>query len=183
MSLSLVDILFLITVVLLVLSGLRNGAVLSLISLVGLPIGLAAAYYYGPAFAMLLANNGLSVTPLIAYGVLVLGVVLIVHIIGHMVHGVVKSLPVISQADALLGGAIGFVEAWLLWLFLLIVLGTFLGSAQAAIHAGSQTIPGFSIQVSQLTQWHNFYNQAVTNSLFAKVNGFFIKALPNLPQP
>jgi hypothetical protein len=36
-------------------------------------------------------------------------------------------------------------------------------------------------------QWHDFYNQAVTNSLFAKVNGFFVTELPELkiktPQP
>ena len=181
MNLGLVDILFLVTVVLMVFNGLRNGAVFSLVSLIGLPIGLGVAYYYGPQFTRLLAANGLPATPLISYSVLFLGTVLIVHIIGNLIRGVVKRVPLISQGDTLLGGVIGFVEAWLLWVFLLMLLGAFLGSVETTINQGTHVIPGLNIQVAQFQSWHDFYNQAVTNSLFAKVNGFFVKSLPALP--
>lgn len=181
MNLSLIDILFLVTVLLLVFNGLRNGAILSLVSLIGLPIGLGVAYYDGPQLTRLLAANGLPATPLISYIILFFGCVFIIHIIGNMIRSVVKSIPLISQGDTLLGGAVGFVEAWLLWVFLLMILGTFLGTTQATINQGMHVIPGLNIQVAQFQSWHDFYNQAVTNSLFAKVNGFFVKALPALP--
>jgi len=181
MKLNLIDILFLVTVVLLVFNGLRNGAVFSLVGLIGLPIGLGVAYYYGPQLTRLLAENGLPATPLISYIVLFFGSVLIIHIIGNMIRGLVKSIPLISQADTLLGGAIGFVEAWLLWVFLLMVLGAFLGATQDTINQGTHVVSGLNVQVTQFQSWHDFYNQAVTDSLFAKVNGFFIKVLPTLP--
>ena len=181
MTLGLVDILFLVTVVLLVFNGLRNGAVFSLVSLIGLPIGLGVAYYYGPQFTRMLAENGLPATPLISYILLFFGTVIIVHIIGNMIRGVVKRIPLISQGDTLLGGAIGFVEAWLLWLFLLMILGAFLGSVETTINQGTHVVPGLNVQISQFQSWHDFYNQAVTNSLFARVNSFFVKALPTLP--
>lgn len=184
MSLSLVDILFLVTVALLVFNGLRNGAVFSLVNLLGIPIGFAVAYFYGPQFTNLLASNGLPATPLIAYIALFLGSVLILHIIGTMIRGVVRSIPLIGQGDTLLGAVIGFVEAWLLWVFLLIALGTFLGSADAAVQQGTH-FAGLNIQIAQLQQWHDFYNQTLTNSLFARVNSIFVRELPtlNLPQP
>jgi uncharacterized membrane protein required for colicin V production len=183
MQLNLIDILFLITVVLMVLNGLRNGAVFSLINLLSIPIGAAVAYFYGPRFTMLLSANGLPATPLISYLVLFFGVVLILHILGTMVRGIVKAIPIIGLGDSLIGGVVGVAEAWLLWLFLLILLGNFLLTTQGTIHQGSQLIPSLNLQVSQFQNWHNFYNQAVTASLFAKVNSFFIKELPNIPQP
>jgi uncharacterized membrane protein required for colicin V production len=183
MQLNLIDILFLITVVLMVLNGLRNGAVFSLINLLSIPIGAAVAYLYGPRFTMLLSANGLPATPLISYGVLFLGTVLILHISGTMVRGIIKAIPIIGLGDSLIGGAVGIAEAWLLWLFLLILLGHFLLTTQNTIQQGSQIVPGLNMQVTQFQNWHDFYNQAVTDSLFAKVNGFFIKALPNMPQP
>jgi uncharacterized membrane protein required for colicin V production len=178
MSISWIDILFLITVVLLVFNGFRNGAVFSLISFIGLPLGLWIAYTYGPKFTSMLASNGIPATPLIAYIVLFFGTVLVVHIIGNMVRGVVKSIPIISLGDTLLGGVIGFVEAWLLWLLLLIILGMFLGDLQTQ---GVSIVANSNIQPAQLQSWHDFYNQAVNNSWFAKVNGMFLKSLPNLP--
>ncbi|GCE14285.1 CvpA family protein [Tengunoibacter tsumagoiensis] len=181
MALSVIDLLFVITMVLLIINGLRNGAIFSLVSLLILPVGLGVAYFYGPSFTELLANNGIPATPLISYGVLFIGSILVLHILGNLVRGVVKSVPLVSQGDTLLGGAIGFVEAWLIWLILLIILGTFLGNVQSSIQQGSTLIPGFNIHVDQLQAWHDFYNQAVTNSLFAKVNGLFVKQLPNLP--
>lgn len=181
MSLSWIDILFLATVALLVFNGFRNGAVFSLVSLLGLPVGLWVAYTYGPQFTRTLASNGISATPLITYIVLFFGTVFLVHIVGNFIRGAVKSIPLISQGDTLLGGAIGFVEAWLLWLFLLIVLGAFLGNLQGSLVQGASLVPGLNVPVDQLHSWHDFYNQAVTNSLFAKVNGLFIKSLPGLP--
>lgn len=180
MSLSWIDILFLVTVVLLVFNGLRNGAVFSLISFLGLPVGLWVAYTYGPQFTGVLGSNGISATPLISYIVLFFGTVFVVHILGNMLRGVVKSTPIISQGDTLLGGAIGFVEAWLLWLLLLVVLGSFLGSVQTSLIQGSSIATGLNIHPDQLQGWHDFYNQAINNSLFAKVNSIFVKALPSL---
>lgn len=179
MVLSWIDILFLVTVVLLVFNGFRNGAVFSLITFFGLPIGLWIAYTYGPQFTRVLASNGIPATPLISYIVLFFGTVFLVHIIGNMLRGIVKSVPVISQGDTLVGGAIGFIEAWLLWLLLLVVLGAFLSNLQIP---GSSLAASLNIQINQLQGWHDFYNQAVTNSLFAKVNGFFLKSLPSLPK-
>lgn len=182
-SISIVDILFLVTVVLLVFSGFRNGAVISLISLLSIPIGFFVASQYGPAFTKLLAANGLSATPLISYVVLFFGTVLVLHIIGSFVRNAIKVVPLIGPADSLLGGAVGFVEAWLLWLVLLIVLGNFLHSIQTTIQSTVNIVPGLNITVDQFKTWHDFYNQTITNSVFAKVNAFFVSELPALPQP
>jgi uncharacterized membrane protein required for colicin V production len=182
MQINLIDILFLVTVALLVFNGLRNGAVFSLLNLLGIPLGFAIAYTFGPRFTALLAANGLPATPLISYIVLFFGAVLVLHIVGTVIRGFVQKIPVIGLGDSLLGGLIGFVEAWLMWLFLLIVLGNFLGGLQTGIQQGTHVIPGLNIQIDQLQAWHDFYNYAVTNSLFAHVNGFFVKQLPNLPR-
>lgn len=185
MSLSLIDILFLITVALLIFNGLRNGAVFSLINLLSIPIGFFVAYSYGPQFTALLSSNGLPATPLISYIVLFFGVVLILHIVATSIRGVVRKIPIINLGDSLLGGVIGFAEAWLLWLVLLILLGSFLGSLQTGLtgvqHAAS-VVPGVNITFDQLKSWHDFYNQAVTHSLFAQVNSVFNQNLHGLPQ-
>jgi uncharacterized membrane protein required for colicin V production len=182
-SISIVDILFLVTVVLLVLSGFRNGAVISLVSLLSIPIGIFMAIQYGPDFTKLLAANGFSATPLISYVVVFFGTVLILHLIGSLVRNVVKAIPLLGPADRLLGGIAGFVEAWLLWLVLLIILGNFLHGVQTTIHSTVNVIPGLNITFVQFKNWHDFYNQTITNSLFAKVNAFFLGQLPALPQP
>ncbi|MBE3561655.1 MAG: CvpA family protein [Ktedonobacteraceae bacterium] len=183
MQLSLIDILFLITVILLVFNGLRNGVIFSLFHLLSIPIGFAVAYFYGPRFVTVLAANNLPATPLISYIVLFLGVVLILHIVGTILRGFVKAIPLFEVGDTLLGGVIGFVEAWLIWLVLLIVLGNFLNDAQQHIQQGSQIVPELNIHIDQLQKWHDFYNQAITDSLFARVNAFFVHQLPRIPQP
>jgi uncharacterized membrane protein required for colicin V production len=185
-----IDILFGVTVVLLVLNGLKNGALFSLIHILTIPIAFIVTYLFGPRFIALLSVNGFSVTPLVTYGVLFLGTVLILHIVGSLVHKVLKYVPLLGPADSLLGGALGFVEAWLLWLLLLFVLGTFLSAVQSGIETGSIFFQGINLQdfhvgtiaqfLPTFQQWHDFYNQAVTNSLFAKVNGFFVTVLPEL---
>ena len=188
MSFSIIDILFLVTVALLVFNGLRNGAVFSLVNLLSIPIGIGVALYFGPQFIALLAANHFSATPLIAYVVLFFGAVLIVHILATTIRGVVQKIPLVGAGDALLGGLIGFVEAWLLWLILLIILGTFLANVQNTVNGVQQSasiIPGLKISFSQLQSWHDFYNQAVTHSIFAQVNSFFnsnLHGLPQLPQ-
>src|SRR5437588_13003245 len=118
MPLSLVDILFLVTVVLLAFNGFSNGAVTSLVNLISIPVGFVVAYLFGPRFTLLLAANGLSATPLVAYIVLFFGAVLVLHIIGTVVRGVVQRVPLVGFGDRLLGAMIGFVEAWLLWVLL-----------------------------------------------------------------
>ncbi len=177
-----VDILFVATVVLLVFNGFRNGLVVSLINLLTIPIGFVVAFVFGPPFTQFLARNGLSLgTPILSYILVFFGTVFVIHILASMIGGVVRKIPVIGFGDSLLGGVIGFVEAWLLWIVLLAVLGTFLANAQGTINTASRFVPGLNIPMSQLQQWHDFYNMAVTQSLFARVNSFIIRALPNLP--
>jgi uncharacterized membrane protein required for colicin V production len=174
-SLSLVDLLFLVTIVLLVFNGLRNGLVFSLLSLLSLPIAFVVAWLFGPKLTNLLAANNLNATPLISYVVLFFGTVLIVHILATALRGTVKRIPLVSFADALLGGVVGFVEAWALWVILLLVLGHFLqdvGQVQA-----------LGVDVSLFHSWQQFYNDAVSNSLFARVNSFMISKVPLIPIP
>src|SRR2546429_9384811 len=125
MSLSLIDILFLVTVALLVFNGFSNGAITSLVNLLSIPVGFVVAYLFGPRFTLLLAANGLPATPLIAYIILFFGAVLVLHIIGTVVRGVLQRVPLVGFGDRLLGALIGFVEAWLLWVVLLLGLGNF----------------------------------------------------------
>src|ERR1700692_3068533 len=112
MSINWMDILFIVTVLLLVMNGLRNGFLFSLISLVALPLGIGAALYFGPQLTSILAANGLPSTPLISYIVLFFGTVLILHLIGSSLRNGAKNLPLIGLGDSLLGGVVGFVEAW-----------------------------------------------------------------------
>lgn len=168
-SLSLVDLLFLATIVLLVFNGLRNGFVFSLVNLISLPAALVVAWIFGPRLTDLLAGNNLPATPLISYIVLFFGTVLIIHILATGLRGV-KKLPVIGFADTLLGGVVGFVEAWLLWLIFLLILHSFLQNVDQ-IHS-------LGITTTQLDNWQNFYDTAVTNSLFARVNSTIAPFLP-----
>jgi len=173
-----IDLLFLVTIVLLVFNGLRNGAVFSLVHLLSIPIAFGVAVFFGKPFTLFLAANGLSISPLISYIVLFFGSVLVLHIIGTAVRGVVRAIPIVGLGDALVGGLVGFVEAWLLWVIVLLVIGHFLQDIQGTINVGKQAIPGLNITVSQYQVWHDTYNQTLNNSFFAKVNGFFIKELP-----
>ena len=166
---SLIDILFIVTVALLAFNGFSNGAVTSLVNLISIPLGFAVAYFFGPRFTTLLAANGLSATPLISYVVLFCGTVLVLHILGSVVRGVVQKIPLIGFGDRLLGALVGFIEAWLIWVVLLVVLHNFL----LDVHS----IPG-TINISQISSWQQFYNDAVTNSLFAHVNSFIVARLP-----
>lgn len=165
----LIDILFLVTVGLLAFNGFSNGAVASLVNLLSIPLGFAVAYFFGPQFTAVLAANGLAATPLISYIVLFGGTVLALHIIGTVVRGIVQKVPLIGFGDRLLGALLGFVEAWLLWVTLLLLLHNFLQN----IH----NLPTI-INTSQFNSWQQFYNDAVTNSLFAKVNSFIVTRLP-----
>jgi len=176
-----IDFLFLLTIVLLFFNGLRNGAVFSIVNLLAIPIAFGVAVFLGKPFTLFLASNGLSISPLIAYIVLFFGTILVLHILGTTVRGIVKAIPIVGFGDALIGGIVGLVEAWLLWLIVLLVVGRFLNNVQNEIHLGNQVIPGLNITVQQYQTWHDAYNQAITNSLFARVNGFFIKQLPAIP--
>jgi uncharacterized membrane protein required for colicin V production len=176
-SVNWVDVLFLVTVILLVFNGFRNGFVFSLINLISVPLGIAAAIYFGPPLTSQLAGNNLPATPLISYIVLFFGVVLVLHLVGTSLRRTLKGIPVIGCGDELLGGVVGFVEAWLIWLILLVILGNFLSS----VDQGAHVLSGVNIQISQLQTWHDFYNQTVTNSFFAHVNSLFVKELPNIP--
>ncbi len=176
-----IDFLFLVTIVLLVFNGFRNGAVFSLINLLSIPVAIGVAYFFGKPFALFLASNGLQISPVISYIVLFFVTILVIQIIGTTMRGVVKAIPILGLGDSLLGGVVGFVEAWLIWLIILLFIGNFLHSIQDAMHAGHQLIPGFNITVQQYVTWHNAYNQAVNSSLFARVNNFIIKELPALP--
>jgi uncharacterized membrane protein required for colicin V production len=183
---NIVDLLFLFTALLLIFNGLRNGALFSLISLLGLPVAFAIAYFFGPRFTLLLASSGLPATPLIAYAVLFIGTLLVLHILGNLLRSVLKVIPLFGAFDTLLGGVIGFVEAWLIWLILLVILGTFLNDLQA----GTNALPGLDLTQLGLhfndwhvKDWYTFYNYAVTQSVFAQVNGFFVKVVPVIQGP
>src|SRR2546421_5431183 len=173
MSLSLIDILFLVTVALLVFNGFSNGAITSLVNLLSIPLGFAVAYFFGPRFTLLLAANGLNATPLISYIVLFGGTVLVLHIIGTVVRGVIRGVPFIGFGDRLLGALIGFVEAWLLWVVLLLVLRNFLLDINNV-----NSISHGVVNTSQFNSWQQFYKDAMTNSLFARVNSFIVGNLP-----
>ena len=49
-----IDLLFLVTIVLLIFNGFRNGAVFSLINLLSIPIAIGVAYFFGKPFALFL---------------------------------------------------------------------------------------------------------------------------------
>src|SRR5260221_11483963 len=121
-----IDLFFLVTIVLLVFNGLRNGAVFSLVHLLSIPIAFGVAVFFGKPFTPFLAANGLSISPLISYIVLFFGSVLVLHIIGTTGRVVVAAIPIVGLADALVGGLVGFVVAWLLWVIVLLVIGHFL---------------------------------------------------------
>jgi uncharacterized membrane protein required for colicin V production len=174
-SLSVVDILFVVTVILLVLSGLRNGFVFSLINLISLPAAAVVSLTFGPSLTAWLAGNGLAVNPLVSYILLFLLVVLLIHIVASAVRGTVKRIPLVSTGDALLGGVVGFVEAWALWVVFLLVLGHFL----SLVDQGQ--IQQLGVHVDTFHSWQQFYNDAVSNSLFARVNGWFVKSVPLVP--
>ncbi len=174
-SLSIVDILFLVTIILLVFNGLRNGFVFSLVNLLSLPVAAVAALTFGPGLTTTLAKNGMTVNPLISYILLFLVAVVVIHLIATAVRGTVKRIPLVSSADTLLGGVVGFVEAWVLWVIFLLVLGHFLNVADQA------QIQQLGFSVNTFHSWQQFYNDAVTNSLFARVNSWFIKVVPLVP--
>jgi len=173
-----IDLLFLITIVLLVFNGIRNGAIFSLVNLLSIPIALGVAIFLGKPFTLFLASNGLTISPLLGYIVLFFAAVFIIHIIGTMLRGVLRAVPLLGIGDVLIGGLVGFIEAWLLWVIVLLVIGGFLNNVQHAITAGSNIIPGFNITLNQYTNWHDTYNQALTDSLFAHVNSFILSKLP-----
>ena len=177
-----IDLLFLVTIVLLVFNGLRNGAVFSIVNLLAIPIAFGIVVFFGKSFTLLLASNGLSISPLISYIVLFFGSILVLHIIGTVIRGVVRAIPIVGMGDSLLGGLVGFIEAWLLWLVVLLVIGHFLQDIQNTIQAGNHLIPGLNITFQQYQTWHDTYNQAVNNSLFTRVNSFIIPRLPPLPK-
>lgn len=168
-GISLVDLLFIVTTGLLVFNGLRNGFIRSLVNLISLPLALAVAWFFGPNLTALLAANNLPSTPVIAFLALFFGTVLIVHLLSTVLSGIVKSLPLFGLSNSLLGGIVGFVESWLLWVVLLLVLGNILQD----VH----NFPG-GILDSQFSSWQTFYNQAITGSLFAQVNSFIIHTVP-----
>jgi uncharacterized membrane protein required for colicin V production len=175
---SWIDALFLITIVLLVFNGIRNGAIFSIVNLLSIPIALGVAIFLGRSFTLFLASNGLSISPLLGYIVLFFAVVFIIHIIGTLLRGVIRAVPLLGAGDVLIGGLVGFIEAWLLWVVVLLVIGGFLSNVQSAITTGSHIIPGFNITLDQYTSWHDTYNQALSHSLFAHVNSFILSKLP-----
>lgn len=174
-SLSIVDVLFLVTIVVMVFNGFRNGFVFSLVNLLSLPVAAGVSWIFGPALTAFLAKNGLAVNPLLAYIILFLVAVFVIHIIANSIRGTVKRIPLLSSGDALLGGVVGFVEAWALWVILLLVLGHFL----SVVDQGQIQQLGF--HVDTFKSWQQFYDDAVANSLFARVNGWFIKVVPLVP--
>jgi uncharacterized membrane protein required for colicin V production len=167
---SFVDIAFVITAGLLIFNGLKNGFIFSLAGLISLPAAFIVASLFSPQFAKVLANNNLSASPVIAYLVLFFGTVVIIHILATTFRNTFKALPLIGSADTLLGGVVGFVEAWLLWVVVLVILHNFLQD--------TNQIQALGLQITTFQSWQEFYNTAMTNSVFAKVNSFMISTVP-----
>jgi uncharacterized membrane protein required for colicin V production len=174
-SLSLVDILFVATIILLVFNGLRNGLIFSLLNLLSLPLALLIAWLFGPRLTTILAANNFNATPLISYVVLFLGTVFVIHIVATILRGTIKYIPLVGLANTLLGGVVGFIEAWLLWVVLLLVLGRFLQDVNQ--------VQVLNVNVSLFQSWQQFYNDAVSHSLFAQVNSFIITTIPLIHIP
>lgn len=172
-SFSLVDILFLVTVAILVFNGFKNGAVFSLFHLLSLPIGVVVAVTFGPQFVKMLTTQGYDIVPLAAYAIIFFAAVFILHFIGTALHGFIKHVPVLGFGDELVGGVIGFIEAWLLWVVLLLILHNFLLNAPH--------IQG--VDTTQVTGWQTFYDDTINNSLFARVNSFIVPHLPIYHRP
>jgi uncharacterized membrane protein required for colicin V production len=162
-----IDILFLVTIALLVFNGLRNGAVVSLIHLLTLPVAFLGAAFFGSSLTNVLAANHLPANPLISYAVLFLGIVLVLHVIGSSVRRGLHAIPLVGAGDRLIGAGLGFVEAWLLWVVLLALLHNFL--------QGANSIPGIGPSLFQ--SWQQAYDSAVSQSLFAHVNSAFVHTL------
>src|SRR5258707_12170845 len=120
-----IDLLFLVTIVLLVFNGLRNGAVFSLVNLLAIPIAFGVAVFFGKPFTLFLAANGLSISPLISYIVLFFGSVLVLHIIGTAVRGGVRAIPIFGLGGGLGGGVGCFGGTGVLWGVVLLVIGLF----------------------------------------------------------
>ena len=177
-----IDLLFLITIVLLVFNGIRNGAIFSIVNQLSIPIALGVAIFLLKPFTLFLASNGLSISPLLGYIVLFFAAVLIIHIVGTMLRGFIRAVPLIGLGDVLIGGLVVFIEAWLLWVIVLLVIGGFLNNVQGVIATGSHVVSGITITSAQYTSWHDTYNQALTNSLFAHVNSFILAKVPALPR-
>ena len=171
---SLVDILFLVTIALLVFNGLRNGFVFSLVNLLSLPIAFAVAWLFGPRLTQILASANLPSIPVLAYIILFFCTVLIILVVASSLRGI-RKVPLIGAVDTLLGGVVGFVEAWLLWVVFLLVLHNFLQDTNQVQQLG--------ISTSLFHSWQQFYDDAVSNSLFAKVNGVIIQTVPLIPVP
>ncbi|MDQ2904737.1 MAG: CvpA family protein, partial [Chloroflexota bacterium] len=167
-SLNWIDLLFLVTILFLVFNGFRNGAVTSLLNLLSIPLGFAVAYVFGPQFTMALASNNLNIAPFLAYIILFFATVIVVHIVATVIRGFVSKIPGVGFGDQLLGAFLGFIEAWLLWVVLLIVVHNVLTSAQ--------NVPG--INATQFVQLQQAYNQTISDSLFARVNSFIVPHLP-----
>src|SRR5438874_12225920 len=98
-----IDLLFLVTIVLLIFNGFRNGAVFSLINLLSIPIAIGVAYFFGKQFALFFAKNGLLFSPLISYLVLFFVIIMVFLIIGTSMLGEVQNISVFSCGYSLLG--------------------------------------------------------------------------------
>ncbi|WP_376797221.1 CvpA family protein [Thermogemmatispora sp.] len=168
LSFNWIDIAFLATAIVLVINGFHNGLIASLINLISLPLALGVALIFGPSLTMLLASNGAVAAPLPAYALLFFATVLCVHIVTTLVRAFVHRIPMLGFMDELLGVVLGFVEAWLLWLILLLALHGVLSTAQ--------NIPGGDL--SQFSAWQQAYNEAIAQSLFVRINQWLLALLP-----
>ncbi|MBX5449138.1 CvpA family protein [Thermogemmatispora sp.] len=165
---NLIDLAFLTTVIVLALQGFHNGLLASLINLVALPLALGVALLCGPWLTALLASSGVKVAPLLAYTLVFLATVLGVHSVTTLVRAFLRRLPVLGLIDQLLGMGIGVVEAWLLWLILLMVLHSFLST----VHYWPQSDP------DQFSAWRLAYQKAIAQSFFVHVNQWLLGWTP-----
>jgi uncharacterized membrane protein required for colicin V production len=156
----LLDMLILITLVIGTLHGWRVGAVVSLISLLSIPIGLGVAWYWGPALAVEFVHLGFPFPILPAYALLFFGTIVVLHLIAEILRALIHSFFIFAFADEAIGAVVGFVKVWLLWLLFLVLWGSVL---TLPLHiAGLHTVNTARLQQD--------YNSIVTTSIFAHIN-------------
>jgi uncharacterized membrane protein required for colicin V production len=168
----LLDILVLITLVIGVVHGWRVGALVSLVGLLSIPIGLGAAWYWGPALTTEFAGLGFPAPLILAYAALFFGVIIVLHLLAEVLRGVIHSFFVFAFADEAIGAVVGLVEVWLLWLLFLVLWGSVLTLPLR--------VPGW--HASDALRWERNYNSIVTTSTFAQLNHVVIHPLHTAQQ-
>jgi uncharacterized membrane protein required for colicin V production len=149
--------------------GWRSGLLVGLFNLLSIPLGIVAAYFLAPRVA---AATNISLTYM--YAIIFFVTVIAVHIVGNVLRkGMRKRVKIAADTDALLGAIVGGAKAWILLVLFLVIWGNALNSSAVRTIACGLAPVNNSV-ASNLGNWETEYNQTVSKSLFAYVNGFIV---------